>query len=238
MSYKLETIVKATKKMQDLIAKYESMKPDRIPMCISKGNKKIGKVLNVSLPPVLTCHHCKNCMYFCYDIKAVMQYMAVADARVRNYVILLKDRKAYFGRIRETLKRRRTNFYFRWHVSGDIIDIDYFAEMVKIAREFPHFIFWTYTKEYETVNRYVSENGGSLGAAIPENFHVMFSEWDGTPMDNRYSFPVFTCKLKAGNKNHDTEYFESLYKCPGNCDMCKQKCLGCIGGRDTYCNEH
>ena len=236
MSYKMESIKKVLKLARETEYKLNQEKIDEIKMCISNGNKKIGRVMNVSLMPVMTCANCSECMFLCYDIKACLQYPGtVIDARMRNTVIWKKDPEKYFGEIRKKLSRRRKNFFFRWHVAGDIPNSDYFAEMVKIANEFSHFIFWTYTKNYKVVNNYVKENGRD---SIPENLHIMFSEWDGMPLDNPYNFPVFACKLKAGNKNHSADYFNSLHKCPGNCDICKKTGRGCIAGETTYCDEH
>ena len=237
--YTKESLNKAIQLMKAEKAFLESKNASDIAMCISNGNKKIGKVMNVSLPPILTCHNCKECKYFCYDIKACLQYPnTVINARIRNLVILQHDINDYFNRIREKISRRRTNKFFRWHVSGDIINNEYFSNMVSIAREFPDFTFWTYTKNYPIVNHFVEVNGGDREKAIPSNFHIMFSEWDGMPLVNPYNFPIFTCKLKAGNKNHQPEFFNSLYECPGNCDLCKACKRGCIGGENTYCNEH
>lgn len=131
--------------------------------------------------------------------------------------------------------RRRTNKYFRWHVGGEIPTIEYFSEMVRIAKLFPDFTFWTYTKMYGIVNAYCYKYGRD---AIPDNLHVMFSEWDGTQLYNPYNFPIFTCRLKDGNKNHTYEWFETLYKCPGNCDICKAAKRGCIVGESTFADEH
>ena len=86
---------------------------------------------------------------------------------------------------------------------------------------------------YSIVNEYIRDNG-----PLPSNFHVMFSEWDGLKMDNPYNMPVFTCKLKAGNKDRSAESFESMYKCPGNCDICKASGRGCIAGENTFADEH
>lgn len=234
--YKLESIKKAVRLMNDTIEKYSSCSVDDIKICISSGNVKIGRVLNVSLPPVISCGNCKECMHYCYDIKACLQYPnTVIDARVRNYMILKKDRSEYFRRIREKLARRRVNKFMRWHVSGDILDLDYFANMVSIARDFPAFRFWTYTKMYSIVNEYCDKFGRD---AIPSNFSIMFSEWDGMPLDNPYNFPVFSVKMQAGNINHAPEYFDNLYQCPGNCDVCKACGRGCIFSESVYCNEH
>ena len=235
-----DSIKKAVKLMNATITKYSVKSIDEINMCISKGNRKIGRVMNVSLPPIISCGNCKECKHFCYDIKACLLYAnTVIDARVRNYMILKKDIDEYFRRIDNAMTRRRTNKYFRWHVSGDIISLDYFSRMVENARRHPEFVMiWTYTKMYSIVNEYVKNNGGSIAAALPNNFHVMFSEWDGMPIDNPYGFPVFSVKMIDGNINHAPEYFDNLYQCPGNCDICKKLFRGCIAGESTYCNQH
>lgn len=232
--YSLNSIKKMVKLMNDTKAMLENIGTNSIKMCISKGNRKIGRVMNVSLPPVLACSNCSECKHFCYDIKACLQYPdTVINARMRNYVILMNDRERYFREIDNAMTRRRKNKFFRWHVAGDIIDADYFAHMVEIARRHPDFVCWTYTKVYHIVNEWIHDNG-----PLPENLHVMFSEWDGMEMDNPYNMPVFTCKLKAGNKNHPVEYFNGLHKCPGNCDICKAAGRGCVVGETTYADEH
>ena len=114
--------------------------------------------------------------------------------------------------------------------------MDYFERMLQICRNHKDFKFWTYTKYYTIVNLYCDKYGRD---AIPENFSIMFSEWDGMFLDNPYNFPVFSCKLKNGNKNRTEQEFNNMYKCPGNCDVCKTgKGHGCIIGEDTYCDEH
>ena len=235
-----ESIQKVMEIAKEYEKKYMDVEIANIPICISSGNRKIGRVMNVSLMPGLSCKNCAECIRFCYDIKACLQYSeTVIDARIRNYVLLTRTRDEYFSRIEKAISQRRKNKFFRWHVAGEIIDKDYLKRIVEIARNHPDFIFWTYTKVYWIVNEYVKENGNSIIAAIPENLHIMFSEWDGMPMNNPYQFPVFTCKMPSGNKNHpDPSYFENLYKCPGNCDICKACHRGCIAGENTYNDLH
>ena len=227
--YKFETIQKVVNNLKTRVMFYEAKEVGDIKMCISDGNKKIGRVLNVSLPPVVTCPNCGQCMKLCYDIKACNQYPnTVVDARARNLAILNKNRDEYFGRIEEKLRRRRKNKFFRWHVAGDIVDYDYFCRMVEIAKNHPEFIFWTYTKAYGTVNEYCKRNGRD---AIPANFSIMFSEWRGMPMNNPFGFPEFKVVFK------DEEKPVGFY-CPGNCDVCKEIHRGCLASETTYCNEH
>lgn len=232
--YSIESLKKLARLMNETINHYNAIDAAGIKMCISKGNRKIGRVMNVSLPPVVSCGNCKECKFLCYDIKACLQYPnTVIDARVRNWAVLKKNRALYFETIDKAIARRRTNKFFRWHVAGDIIDPDYFDNMVEIARRHPDFVFWTYTKMYGIVNSWIDEHG-----AIPANLHIMFSEWDGMPMINPHGMPVFSCKLKAGNKNRTAESFATMYKCPGNCDICKACGRGCLAGEDTFADEH
>lgn len=227
--YSRETITSVTSQFKNRTRDYiKSGDASAIKMAISKGNRKIGRVMNVSLPPILTCANCKECMYLCYDIKACAQYPdTVIDARARNLAILRLDRDDYFARIDTAMSRRKKNKFFRWHVAGDIVDIDYFDRMVKNARKHQDFIIWTYTKNYKVVNEWIAKNG-----QLPENFHVMFSEWRGLPMDNPYNMPEFRIVFK------DDAIKPTGHYCPGNCDICKAMGRGCIAGETTYCNEH
>lgn len=204
---------------------------ENLKLSISSSNQKIGRVLNVSLPPVLTCGNCGQCKKYCYDIKAVLQYPnTVVRARMRNYMLLKANRDEYFRQISEKIRRRRVNKFFRWHVAGDIVDADYLDRMVQIARKYPEFTFWTYTKMYDLVNAYCDAHGGK--SAIPENLTIMFSEWRGLPMDNRYGFPEFHVVFKG------EEMPKGVHVCPGNCDVCNTTGRGCPVGETTYAKEH
>ena len=234
--FKQETITKVMDKAREHQEKYNAMfdAMQDWKLCISAGNRKIGRVMNVSTMPGMCCGNCSHCIVYCYDVKACAQYPnTVIDARMRNTVMLLRNRPEFFRRIDDAISRRRKNKYFRWHVAGDILDMDYFENMVSIARKHPDFVFWTYTKMYSIVNAWIASNG-----ELPGNLTIMFSDWDGVELPNPYNMPVFSCKLKAGNKNHPVEYFDSLFKCPGNCDVCKAIHAGCIAGMDTYNDEH
>lgn len=231
MSYSINSLRKLMKKATELINHYASLPAEQIKICISKGNRKIGRVMNVSLLPIKTCANASGCHRICYDVKACLQYVNVLDARVRNTVLAKYHRDEYFRRIEDAISRRRAHKFFRWHVAGDILDLDYFSRMVEIARSHPDFVFWTYTKNYAVVNEYVSTHGGSIAEAIPSNLTVMYSEWRGMQMDNPFGFPEFRVVFK------DEVEPEGFY-CPGNCDICKASRRGCIASETVFCREH
>ena len=218
-TYSDKTIQKVISELSAEIEKYRFI--NDIKLCISTGNKKIGRVLNVSLPPILTCANCSECKRYCYDIKACLQYKNVRQARARNLVLLRQNRASYFGQIRNRLKRSRKIRAFRWHVSGDIPDMGYLEEMINIARENPEWVFWTYTKNYHIINSYCAEHGNSR-ACIPGNLSIMFSKWEGLPMYNPFHFGEFACEMVKDEYKRSHKWL-----CPGNCEVCLEHRTGC-----------
>lgn len=238
--YSRETVVKYVNGINERVKHYRKclVYGEQLKVAISYGNKKIGRVMNVSTPAYFTCGAaCKVCKDLCYDIKAAIQYGNVRNARARNLAILENSRKDYFDQIDRAISRRKKNKYFRWHVAGDIIDVNYFSHMVEIARNHPDFIFWTYTKQYDIVNYYVANNGGDRNVAIPANLSIMFSEWQGLEMKNPYNFPVFGVIFDNDSETVKAEKL-SNHICPGNCDICKETNNGCIAGVNTYVWQH
>lgn len=232
--YSPETLKKLKTKIDEKITEYENVEISAIPLCISAGNVKIGRTLNVSKMPVRSCPNCTECIRFCYDIKACIQYANVMDARMRNQIIFERDRDEFFSRIAERMGhvKKSGNKYLRYHVGGEMKDSDEFSRLVQIAHDFPDFRIWTYTKNYEAVNAYVREHGNSR-ACVPANLSVMFSEWKGMEIVNPFDFPVFRCFDPETETERPT-----CYKCPGNCDVCKKHNRGCIKGEDVYTDLH
>lgn len=206
---------------------YDAIPIEDLKLCLSTGNRKIGKTLNVSLPPLVDgcgklCHDC-GCDGYCYAVRdCFLRGDVVINARSRNWSILRRNRDEYFRQIDDAMSRRRKNKYFRWHVSGEIPDDDYFSRMIDNARKHPDFIIWTYTKQYSIVNRYCAKYGRD---SIPANFSIMFSRWEGFPMDNPFSFPEFVCVMVSKGASMDDCLID--WTCPGNCGVCLEAGRGC-----------
>ena len=237
--FKRETIAKFIKTAKSALKHYRERieNGDALKVCITSGNVKIGRVMNVSLLPIVTCANCRECKRLCYDIKACLQYVCVLMARARNTALAMYNRDEYFRQIAAKLSRRKTRKFFRWHVGGDIPDYDYFERMIAVAEAFPDFRFWTYTKNYGIVNLYCARHGGSKDC-VPSNLVVMFSKWDGMKMLNPYGFPEFYCKLPDGNKDTTEEEFSKMHKCPGNCEICLATGRGCPFAETSVANAH
>ena len=182
---------------------------------ISKGNSKMGAIPSISLPACVTCNPSAPCFKLCYAAKISRLYKTVDSAYKRNLDILNNDPEEYFKAVRNAAKLQR---FFRWHVSGDIPNIDYFVQMVKIARDLPGTVFLAFTKQYQIVNTCIDEFGSD---SIPVNLKIRFSNWGSWKCNNRHNLP--TCEIIfKGNKPA-----ENWQICGGNCTECACNGSGC-----------
>jgi hypothetical protein len=200
---------------------------------ISAGNAKLGAIMNISLPPVATCHNCSSCSKYCYAVRSYNRFTGTAAGWNENYLLFLTDPDKYFSEISAAVKLQR---FFRWHVSGDIVNKRYLAGMIQVAQNNPKTEFLAFTKAYEIVNDALS--GGWI---IPRNLHLLFSAAPGNDMYNPYSLPECHINFQdpAQNTYHGGAEYE--YHCTGNCTECAINGCGCFflkPGDVTIINQH
>lgn len=181
---------------------------------ISKGNSKMGFIPSVSLPPIVTCAKGCPCAKKCYAAKLCRIYPSVRKAYTNNLDILNSDPAEYWKQVNDAVIVSR---YFRFHVSGDIVDSEYFVRMVLIARANPHCEILAFTKRYDIVNEWLQDNYLN----VPRNLHIIFSEWEGMPIENPYRFPVAHVIFKGSEPADDWKI------CGGNCSECACRGVGC-----------
>ena len=210
---------------------YKGRPVEELRVHISKGNTKIGHAFNVSLLAGISCGNCTACLKYCYDIKACLRFPEVLKQRAENTALLILDRTEFFRQIRAFLSSYHGKHkFFRWHQSGEIMDIGYLSEINRLARDFSDWTFWTYTKMYTIVNSYCDSLNGR--DSIAKNLSIMFSAWDGVYCPNPYGFPEFVTIMKGA------EAPSGMFRCVGNCDWCKEHHRGCIAGETTWNREH
>lgn len=179
---------------------------------ISPGNVKMGAIPSVSLPPVITCTNCEGCAKKRYARRMAARYPNVKTAYDRNLNILKSDPASYWLQVRAAASVTR---FFRYHVAGDIIDVDYLKNMIQTAQELPNTEFLCFTKNYDAVNRYLDDGG-----AIPGNLHLIFSIWD-KPINNPHRLPQSAVIFKGSEPREDWKI------CGGNCTECACRGCGC-----------
>lgn len=182
---------------------------------ISDGNSKIGNIPSVSLPSIITCIECE-CNTKCYANKIERLRPKVRNAYAKNYQILREQPDVYWREVESAIMR---SLFFRFHVSGDIVDDSYFEHMVDIAKRNPHCEIMCFTKKYAIVNHYIENNGDS----IPSNLHIIFSAWIGLQMTNPFLFPEAHVRYKDGTTAANTD----AKICNGNCESCAVTEGGC-----------
>ena len=179
---------------------------------ISKGNSKMGYIPSVSLPPVVTCARGCTCAKKCYAAKLCRIYANTRKAYARNLDILKNDMDSYFTQVKAAAMVTK---YFRFHVSGDIPDMNYLDRMVKLAEELPGTTFLAFNKQYNFINCFLQY------ATIPDNLKIIFSEWPGMAMENPHNLPVAHVIFKGQEPTDDWKI------CGGNCSVCACRGVGC-----------
>lgn len=192
----------------------EEIKPAKAAkISISPGNSKMGYIPSISLPPIRTCAHGCTCAKKCYAAKLCRLYPNVRNAYERNLDILLNDDMNFWHQVNQAV---RMSQYFRFHVSGDIVDSHYFNRMVTTAEQNPNTTILAFTKQYEIVNNYLNIFG-----YLPENLKIIFSAWPGMPMENPHNMPVAHVIFKGETPA------ENWKICGGNCSECACRGVGC-----------
>lgn len=211
-------------------------------VCISLGNGKLGNIGNVPLPPIISCGcagiHCQD---FCFAVRSFLRMgadtieKATNNPWLVNMAILIKDPNRYFKEISNACFTFR---FFRWHVSGDILNYNYFCNMVDIAVKNPHCTFLAFTKQYHIVNKYCEDHRVN---AIPSNLKLLYSAVPGLDMSNDYSFPECHIAFEDIEKNTFKGCAGNVHHCGGNCESCIGQHCGCFNlnhGDVTIINQH
>jgi hypothetical protein len=170
---------------------------------ISRGNSKLGKIPNISLPAGKACKRYVPCRKDCYANKGTSKFPAAQIAWERNYVLATNYRSTYFSMLTEYFKRAKPK-RFRWHVSGDILDQNYLFYMIDIARDYNCTKFLAFTKMYHL-----------NFDTVPDNLQIVFSAWPKYHIEAKNGF-----KIAWMQDGTETRIPKSARDCPGSCESC------------------
>ena len=217
---------------------YLTKRGPQLRVSISEGNKKMGYIPSISLPPIASfftkeriCVKCdcnKKCYARCHVYCINKQPAACYED---NYYTLKNEPDMYWKAVEATCMMNRV---FRYHVSGDIIDLDYFEHMVDIAKRNPHCETLCFTKKYGIVNAWIKKNG-----ELPPNLHMIFSAWKGLPMSNPFFMPECHLIYKDGSTTASDE--KTSFLCSGNCSECycqRKNCFELKKNEQILIKEH
>ena len=176
---------------------------------ISRGNRKLGAIMNVSIQPVQCCPKGVPCAQGgCYALKSLRLYSQTRKAWAKNARIAITNPRSYFSQIANSIAARRPR-YFRWHVAGDILNVDYLRQMCRIAAHHPRTRFLVFTKAFHIVNAYENTR------ALPGNLAAIFSAWPRMKIDNPHKHRI--AWMQDGRENRVPQ---NAIECPRNCENC------------------
>ena len=188
---------------------------EKLRVCISKANSKMGAVSSVSLLPFLTCPgRCSDsCGERCYAAKIANLRPSVLTSYAANTALAKLRPELYWAQVDAACKKTK---YFRFHVSGDIPSADYLLRLIRCAEENADVQMLLFTKRYELVNAWLDE-----GNRLPQNLHILFSGWTGLKPVNPHKLP------ETNVIEHGAEPDPSWKQCGGNCFNCAKAGAGC-----------
>ena len=211
---------------------------------VSGGNSKTGeKVINFNLPVETSCNHACECYYSgkCYACNGCYLFGSNQKLYAENMQFFrTHDGLDFIDGIQTAINSYGYNL-FRWFTCGDIPNEKFLLCMVIVAVNNPNVKFWTYTKKYEIVNKYLDK-----GNTLPDNLTIIFSHWmneDGSyyPMDNRHTLPTsefipFGREELKENVTHICPCSDPTIK--ATCATCEHPCYNLKKGEQMALLEH
>ena len=207
------------------------MKPKTLGLTnlITWNNIKLGgNIPQLNMPYAVTCRNDAPCFKECYCTKGNMAFSNVRNSHRQKFELYITNPKGFFKKLDEELSWE-TPKYFRWHSSGDIVDVKYLDLMCWLARRHKKTRFLCFTKKFEMVNVYLDNH------RKPDNLILVLSNWDKWRVVNPHNLPESF--VDFGNGTEDIPRF--AYVCPGKCEECNgQHCWHLQKGQSVCFHKH
>lgn len=194
---------------------------------VSNTNSKLGgQIYSINLPPIVTCRSDAPCFKGCYACKGNWLYPNVKNSLQHNLEAYKSNPDLFFESVAIQTALVR---FCRWHSSGDIVDMQYFEGMCKVARKNKDTHYLCFTKKYEIINEFLSK-----GKRIPKNLSIVFSAWSNWIPENPYDLPM---TYVYGKEFNNELIPKDAIPCGGKCETC-QACWTLKKGQHVYFLKH
>ncbi len=210
---------------------YVSLNDVNARLNLSKGNDKIGNMLNISFPIHYTCDHLAECYLSkaCYGMNGCFCFTNNQIKYSENLKFFLEnDVETIVNAMKAIITaNKKESDFFRWFAIGDICGNKVIDVMNSLAIELPETCFYAYTKKYNLVNSWIDKNG-----MFPSNLNVMFSLWTNesgnvTKVNNPYGLTE-TVFIPYGKEEMLGDINE-VFVCPCSSPNWTGKCTDCSG---------
>ena len=194
---------------------------------VSNTNSKLGgQIYSINLPAVVTCRPDAPCFKGCYARKGNWTFSNVKSSLESNLEAYKSNPDLFFESVAAQTVLVR---FCRWHSSGDIVDMQYFEGMCKVARKNKETHYLCFTKKYEIINEFLSK-----GKRIPKNLSIVFSAWSNWIPENPYDLPM---TYVYGKEFNNELIPKDAIPCGGKCETC-QACWTLKKGQHVYFLKH
>ena len=194
---------------------------------VSNTNSKLGgQIYSINLPPIVTCRSNAPCFKGCYACKGNWLFPNVKNSLQHNLEAYKNNSTLFFESVAAQTALVR---FCRWHSSGDIVDMQYFEGMCKVARKNKDTHYLCFTKKYEIINEFLSK-----GKRIPKNLSIVFSVWSNWIPENPYDLPM---TYVYGKEFNNELIPKDAIPCGGKCETC-QACWTLKKGQHVYFLKH
>ena len=194
---------------------------------VSNTNSKLGgQIYSINLPPVVTCRADAPCFKGCYACKGNWLFPNVKNSLQHNLEAYKSNPTLFFESVATQTALVR---FCRWHSSGDIVDMQYFEGMCKVARKNKDTHYLCFTKKHEIINEFLSK-----GKRIPKNLSIVFSAWSNWIPENPYDLPM---TYVYGKEFNNELIPKDAIPCGGKCETC-QACWTLKKGQHVYFLKH
>ena len=194
---------------------------------VSNTNSKLGgQIYSINLPPVVTCRSDAPCFKGCYACKGNWLFPNVKNSLQHNLEAYKSNPTLFFESVAAQTALVR---FCRWHSSGDIVDMQYFEGMCKVARKNKETHYLCFTKKYEIINEFLSKD-----KRIPKNLSIVFSAWSNWIPENPYDLPM---TYVYGKEFNNELIPKDAIPWSGKCETC-QACWTLKKGQHVYFLKH
>lgn len=210
---------------------------------VSTSNSKLGKkIASINLPAGITCRVDAPCKKGCYAMKGHFLHKNVRGCHEKNLQSFFDDKDKFFDEIALKCNNQRYK-HFRWHSSGDIVNMDYLKGIISVAKKCKQTKFLCFTKKYELVNDYLSSRDDSDKMhTLPDNLVIVFSCWGAFIPNNPYNLPTSHVRFKKETVFDTNENIPcSAIECKGSCADCVHTAMSCWDlkkGQSVVFNKH
>lgn len=153
------------------------------------------------------CLNCAKCSQACYNNSAYRIRPTKAIADLRSLYFMISRNHEFVGQV---VQRTRNLKIVRLNGSGEIHNDLILNTYIKIAKENPTTIYYTYTKNFNIL----------VGKKLPKNLIVNISDFGANIDMSIYNKNVNCFKTVSEKEFNDTKETSKVKKCLGNCTAC------------------